>query len=208
MNIPTLIGLSGISLLLSVILLRIMLLLGQKKQTAYAFAILIFALSFIPVADYTINQYFRGLLNDLSISTLLLMGYYFVVPDNSQSQSRPLLAVIAITGLFFYPAALGLGPIDPYAWGFFNKAHGLLMSLIFLTALVGLMVFALHKKYTLMLACLALSALAYHLELLESRNLWDYLLDPVIFFYAFVMYLMVFIKKQWRVMGVGRKSGV
>lgn len=184
MSFPTLLGLTGISLLLSVISLYILLFLGLKKQTAYSGAILILVLSFMPISGYSINQYVRGLFNDLSISSLVLMGYYFITPDNSKSQSRPMLSLIAVTGIFFYPAALGLGPVDPYAWGFLNSEHGLVEPLAFLTILACLMWFAFRQKHTVMLVCLALSALAYQLGMLESRNIWDYLLDPVIFFYA------------------------
>lgn len=191
MNLETLLGLSGISLLLSVILMKILLLLGLNRQTAYSAAILFFALSFIPISGYSVNYYVRGLLNDLSISTWVLMGYFLLNPGSNKLQSRPLLTLIAITGLFFYPAALGLGPVDPYAWGYLNKAHGLLASLAFLSILAGLMYFALRKHYTMILICLVCSMLAYQFEVLESRNLWDYLFDPVVFFYALIQTLRI-----------------
>lgn len=187
MNIQTLTGLSGISLLFSVILLRVLLSLKVKQQTAYIGAIIIFAVSFIPIFGISGNYYIRGLCNDLSITTLILMTYYVISPHDSRSQSRPLLFLITITGLFFYPAALGFGPIDPYAWGFLNQNQGLFSPLILLIILAILMYIAFKKQYILLLLCLVLAPFAYQTGILESKNIWDYLLDPVIFFYALVV---------------------
>ena len=189
MNWSTLAGLSGISLLLSVIVLRILLFLKVKKQTALFILLLVYVISFIPVSGYSINLYLRGLLNDLSISSLVLMGYYIFTMGSDSSQTRPILNLIAITGLFFYPMALGFGPIDPYSWGYLNNAHDTIVPLIFILLLALLVAFSFYKKQTLMLLCVTLSILAYQLQLLESSNLWDYLLDPVIFFYALIAVL-------------------
>lgn len=185
-SIQTLVGLSGISLLLSAILLRILLFFKLNKQISYFISILFFAVSFVSFSGDSINFYFRGLFNDLSITTLVLLVYYFIQPDADRNQTHPLFFLIAITGLFFYPAALGLGPVDPYSWGFINKDHGLLPPLVFFVLLGGLMCFALIKNHTVLLLSLVLSTLAYQSGLLESRNLWDYLLDPLVFIYALV----------------------
>ena len=190
MSFSTLTGLSGLSLLLSVITLRFLLFLRVKKQTAVIIALLFFVISFFPVSGYSINQYLRGLLNDLSISSLLLMTHYMISIDSNASQTRPILKLIAVTGLFFYPMALGFGAIDPYSWGYLNHAHDTIVPLIFISLLALLVFFSFYKKWTLLLFCIAFSILAYQLQLLESKNLWDYLLDPVIFFYALISVLI------------------
>lgn len=189
MSGSTLAGLSGLSLLLSVIVLRVLLFLKVKKQTAVVILLLVFVISFIPVSGYSINLYLRGLLNDLSISSLVLMGYYIISMEDAPSQTRPIFNLIAISGLFFYPMALGFGSIDPYSWGYLNNSHATIIPLIFILLLALLVFFSFYKKQTLMLLCVTLSLLAYQLQLLESRNLWDYLLDPVIFFYALIAVL-------------------
>ena len=191
MNLPsfslqTMIGLTGISLLLSVTLLRVLIFFKLKKQTSYFISILLFAVSFISFSGDSINFYFRGLFNDLSITTLILLVAYLIQPGTNKNQTYSVFFLITITGLFFYPTALGLGPIDPYSWGFINKAHGLSAPIIFLILLAGLMLFSLIKNLSLLLLCLVLSTLAYQLGLLESKNLWDYLFDPLIFIYALV----------------------
>lgn len=184
MSLQTMIGLTGISLLLSVILLRLLFLFKFKKQSSYLLSILFFTISFISFSGDSINFYIRGLINDLSITTLLLLISYVIEPKANKSQMLPILILVLITGLFFYPTALGFGPVDPYSWGFINKNHGLFTPIIFILILMTLMFFALLKHYSLLLLALVFSLLAYQMGLLESRNLWDYLLDPLIFIYA------------------------
>lgn len=184
----TMFALSGISLLLSAILLRLLLLFRVNKKLSYSLCILFFMVSFIPYAGYSINLYVRGLLNDLSISTLILLAYYFIQPVKDKTslkqQSYPVFFTIVICGLFFYPTVLGYGPVDPYAWGYINNIHGLSGPVFFLLILFSLMLFAFIRNNSLLLFCLVMALLAYFSGLLESNNLWDYLFDPVIFIYA------------------------
>jgi hypothetical protein len=76
----------------------------------------------------------------------------------------------SVTGLGFYPLALGWGSFDPYEWGW--TFSPLLIAGAALTA------FLLWKqnRFGLLLLC---AIAACHLRLLESANYWDYLLDPV-----------------------------
>jgi len=199
MNLPTLIGLGGISLLLSATLFKILISLKISKQTAYILSGLIFILSFVPISGYTVNQYFRGLFNDLSITSIIVLGYYLINPERSKNQTQPLMLLIAIVGILFYPAAIGFGPIDPYAWGYLNQDHGLFIPLLFLALLAALMTMAVIKRYTLLLSCLVFSSIAYQLNLLESLNLWDYLLDPIIFLYAIIT---IIARRLWALFSV------
>lgn len=186
MNLAAAIGLTGISLLLSATLLRVLLFFKFNRRPAYLAAALLFTLSFLSYSDNSLTLYFRGIFNDLSITTLILLSYFFIRPGANKNQTLPVFSLIAMTGIVFYPAALGLGTIDPYQWGFINNAHGLFPSLTFLILLAGLMFFALLKNYSLLLLSLVLASLAFHAGLLESRNLWDYLFDPLIFIYALI----------------------
>lgn len=187
-NIQTLVGLTGISLLLAASILRVFLFFKVKKQVAILIALLVFALSYLSISGDSINFYLRGIFNDISISSYILLGYYFISSGTTASVNKnntlPVFYLAALVGLFFYPAALGLGAIDPYSWGFINKAHAHYSSLIFIVCLAGLMYFSFLKQYNLLLLCLVLSTLAYQSGILESQNLWDYLLDPLIFIYA------------------------
>jgi hypothetical protein len=74
-------------------------------------------------------------------------------------------------GAFLYPMALGLGRWDPYGagWGF---------SWLFVLLLgVTLVLLAMKNRFAVVL--MGVMA-AYNLGLLESTNLWDYLVDPVL----------------------------
>ncbi len=184
MSFSTIIGLSGISLLLCVLLLRFLILFKIKKSTVYVLLLLFFLLTFVSIDGNSTNQYFRGIFNDLSISTLILMIYYLFTYQNPSIQTGSVLRIISLSGLFFYPLALGLSPIDPYAWGYFNNIHAYTAPLLFLLTLFSLLTYAFYKNDLMTLSCLLGANLAFQLNLLESRNLWDYLLDPVIFIFA------------------------
>lgn len=74
-----------------------------------------------------------------------------------------------ITGAILYPMALGLGRFDPYeaGWDF-----SWFFAVVFLTTVALLFM---KNRFAVVLI---VSVLAYNLHLLESTNLWDYLIDP------------------------------
>jgi hypothetical protein len=74
-------------------------------------------------------------------------------------------------GAALYPMALGLSRLDPYAagWGF-----SWLFVVIFSLTVVLL---AAKNRFAVVLMA---AILAYNLRLLESTNLWDYLVDPLL----------------------------
>jgi hypothetical protein len=75
-----------------------------------------------------------------------------------------------IGGIMLYPMALGVGGFDPYelGWGF---------SWLFLLLMGPTILLLLRENRfgIVMAACI----LGYDFQLLESPNLWDYLIDPV-----------------------------
>ncbi len=116
-------------------------------------------------------------MGDLSVTTvvLLLLGLLrpVVGADEADSTGRPALqALVAAFGLVLYPASLGLGPVDPYRLGYGDPW--------FLGGLLALALAAASRRMTLVTACLALAVLAWALGAYESRNLWDYLVDPLV----------------------------
>jgi hypothetical protein len=88
----------------------------------------------------------------------------------------------AVMGVILYPMAMGLGPFDPYTlgWGF---------SPLFIFLMV-LTIFLLYKKNRPGIV-LMLCILSYNLQLLESPNLWDYLVDP---FYVIISLIGLFLR--------------
>ena len=72
-------------------------------------------------------------------------------------------------GLALYPMALGLGRFDPYelGWGF----SWLFVAVMIITFLL---LFMKNRFAVVLIVCV----LCYDMQLLESHNLWDYLVDP------------------------------
>jgi hypothetical protein len=118
--------------------------------------------------------YVRGLTGDLSIVLTLLL-WSSLLPTNKPAPFAFKLFV-AIISLCFYPFALGLGMIDPYAWGYGSIAF--LVAVLFLAALCGL------ANWTKGVWIIAIAILAWSVHWHESANLWDYLLDPFLAIWA------------------------
>lgn len=72
-------------------------------------------------------------------------------------------------GALVYPSALGFTNADTYAIGYFKSMAWCVL------ALSGI---ALICRQKLLALCLAAAVLVHQLRLLESPNLWDYLIDP------------------------------
>jgi hypothetical protein len=96
----------------------------------------------------------------------------------SRSEWRTLWIFGISASLLLYPASLGLGHIDPYCWGWGNRYF--FLGFCFLT-----LVLLLTKNRFAILLLLALAA--YDLQLQESTNLWDYLIDPIYAILAMIL---------------------
>ena len=196
LDITQIIALTGLSLLLSVSLLRIFCFFKMNIKWAYVLSAVLFCMSFITFSGYSLVFYLRGLFNDLSITSLFLLIYYIFStkdhPSHKNNSTQAIFYLVALVGIFFYPAALGLGSIDPYSWGFISNPNHLFSNLVFISSLALLMIIAFIKHYNLLLLCLVIATLAYSLNALSSQNIWDYYIDPLVFFYA--LYNIVSIK--------------
>lgn len=112
-----------------------------------------------------------GLLAVLAIKHRIV-GYYWL----PVKQLRGACVLLVALALWFYPTSMGSTYIDPYAMGYGN------FTLSTLLLLVGLFAWVM-RAYA---SCLILVAaqLAFRLDLLDSDNLWDYLIDPWLVFWA------------------------
>jgi hypothetical protein len=137
----------------------------------------------VPLAGTTVAQWLRSVLGDLSVFTLVIFADILARRLWSRklldaSSRKPLLLVAALVGVVFYPLALGFGPVDPYRVGY---APLMMVYLLGLTSVIAWISFTRRLAVILLLPLLA-----YNLHLLESDNLWNYLLDPVLVVYALV----------------------
>jgi hypothetical protein len=194
-NFTTWFGLIGVTLLLACALLKLLLTLNVDKKIAYIVSLMAFVIAFVPYSGYSISLYLRGFFNDLSITTVMLLLFYLFKPEQPKQQSLYFYLIVAFTGLLLYPMSLGLGPVDPYGWGYFSAQTNLLSAIIFIVILAFILILSYIKRYSLLLIILVTTLLAWQLKLLESHNLWDYLIDPLVWLYAlYVSFKMLVIQ--------------
>lgn len=145
--------------------------------------VLCFVLLWIPLgtASIPLAAYVRGITSDLSITFIALavwsMGRRALGwPTNPTHEQVAVMAAVAVSALFLYPMSLGLGDWDAYrpGWG----SWGMLL------ALLALCVVCWVKGLRVLPALVALALLAWSMGLMESTNLWDYLLDPWLSIFA------------------------
>ena len=171
------VALMGLGLVLCAGCLRLLsatsLNLRWKKATILA----CFLLLWLPVrgAHLPVLAYIRGVSSDLSITLVVLacLGLRQRLSGRRVEHSREhtaVLAVVAVAALFLYPLALGWGDWDAYrpGWG----APGMWAALLFISLL------AWARGLRLLPTLVGLALLAWTAGVLESTNLWDYLMDP------------------------------
>lgn len=127
------------------------------------------------LGDLSIAAFIRGFSSDLSITLVVLSAWSLVsrfgyAKPMGKQEFNVLMATIAIAALVLYPTALGFGDWDAYrpGWGSWD----MLVVLLVLCAACA------AKGLCVLPLLVALALLAWSLGLMESANLWDYLLDP------------------------------
>jgi hypothetical protein len=170
-------------------------LLLPRKLNPLIWAVLV-ALSLLPLFhNLSAAEYFRGIFGDLSLTTQLLLYGALFSRFSSRScynccEKWSLYSVAAITGALFYPFALGISYTDPYSWGF-----GSYLMLFVVTAM-ALIAWQRHWYFSTLIISVAL--LGWGFGLLESHNLWDYLIDPALFIYTAIACLIKAIMVSWQ----------
>lgn len=162
----------------------ILLWMGQKlfgAQGPFAIRILLLLalvnLLFWPLGmgmELPLSAYVRGVTGDLSIVTMLLL-WASILP-NAKRVPLPFMVALILLAIPFYPMALGLGMIDPYAWGYGSI---LLVGAVIAAAFICGLVNWIKGVWILSFALVAWS-MHWH----ESSNLWDYVLDPFLVLWA------------------------
>jgi hypothetical protein len=134
------------------------------------------AVLFVPVGELLAVEYLRAAIGDLSIVTQVLLAAFVLGHTPDRRQLAPIMAVALAGAVFLYPAALGVTVFDSYALGY--------ASVPFIAVLAGLTLAAWYLRFEWLAACLLVAAAAKVAGVLESRNLWDYLVDPLLVLYA------------------------
>lgn len=150
--------------------------LAGPSRFRMVFALGAAALLLIPAGELLLVEYMRGVLGDLSIVTQVLLAAFVIGYRPERRQLGAVMAAAVAAAVLLYPAALGVMQFDPYALGF-GSPH-------FIAALAVVTVAAWYLRYEWLAACLLAGVAASVAGVLESRNLWDYLLDPLLVIYA------------------------
>ncbi len=98
----------------------------------------------------------------------LLVAWGFAQPHCPRHRRNANLFWV-VCGALIYPSAMGFTDADTYAIGYLNSMAW---------CVLGLSGIALICKHKTLAICLAAAVLVHQLRLLESPNLWDYLIDP------------------------------
>lgn len=154
---------------------------------------LLFPAAFMPLDGSDLTAHVYAYTGALSLPSLLLiagfsarrLAWWRPLPERER---RTILLGAALAALILYPMALGLGPFDPYALGYSGLALPLALGL-------GAAL-AWWQGWRLTAVLLAAVLWAWLLELGESQNLWDYLLDAWLGWYAIFWMLLTPIRAK------------
>ena len=132
----------------------------------------------IPVAGLPLARVLAAVIDHWSVPFLvfLLAGVsktFFGVELLRREDRRAMWIFGVVTGVILYPLALGIGPVDPFAYGWHFGP---------LFVLVGIVALYLQWRQNRFGVVLLLAISAWLAGVAESGNLWDCLADPVFFF--------------------------
>lgn len=130
----------------------------------------------------------RGLVGDPSITTLQLLVLALAGRTPAAiTHGWAVPAAILLPGLLLYPATLGALDIEVYRLGYQPWA---LVAVVAIPALL-----AWWRGHPLALWLLTIDLLVFAAGLAESPNLWDSLIDPLLFIAAFVLLIRYAVRK-------------
>lgn len=169
----------------------------QRWQKFWPVAYLLAALLIVmPLNGVLLIEYSRGYFSDLSVSTLLIVCISLVnrLTNIRMQLNKGFYLVILLTGLFLYPASMGGSMVDPFVLGYSsNEGYLIFIFGLSLIALISIFVAQLHVT-----VCIVLSLIAYNLNLYESQNIWNYLIDPISFIYCVIALSVYTIKSVYQ----------
>jgi len=160
--------------------------------------LLILFMLFIPIyAGFTLVQLCRGILGDLSITTLIILAMLLL----KKLYSWPIVPInfafawiVVLSGLVLYLSTFGIIKTDIYALGYYPKV----LLILFIVAELFLWRVSKLNAWLWLIA-----AVCFYFKLEESHNLWDYLFDPVLWVIAIAeiikgrLYRNKFVKGAW-----------
>lgn len=154
--------------------------------------LLLTGLTYLPMGGSDVNGYVYAITGQLSLTSLALLGgvttaRLWGVGLLTRREREALMIGLGSLATAFYPLALGLTRLDPYALGFGDWPMQLAVCVLALLAWVS------GRRR---LALLLLGAIwVFQFGLGESDNLWDYLLDAWLGMYAVLWTVFVGLRR-------------
>lgn len=182
------------------LLFLIMPVLGQSRKWRALVMLACVGAAFVPVAGLSPGDYTRSYTDDLAITTLLWLGWSVLarvlgLRAGCRTRHRQLVVTFGVLALVLYPATLGLSSLDPYRLGF---SPGPLVMAMWVLCL-----WFLWRKNYLGLGLICVATAAWLLDVKDSDNYWDYLIDPILGAYS-VGCMISLAWRGWRARRVGR----
>lgn len=157
---------------------------------------------FVPIYGLSVSQWLRSVVGDLSVISWLVFLHILLrrlqgAALLNDAATNYLFSAVIVLGLVLYPSALGVSGFDVYRLGYSPVWLAGMLSILAIVAWLG--------SARALAFVILLPLLAFNVRLFESTNLWDYLLDPVIFVYALVQMLPI---RNWMPVKQAVKQGV
>jgi hypothetical protein len=181
--LPQLYTFVAATLALWLILMRIPKLRQKGIPAQFVFLLGLFGALLLPIYGNSASAHLFGVIGQLSVVTMLLLldrtaSHFWRRAVVSEAELQIVLGAVAVVGAGFYVLALGVSPFDPYTLGFRPALLGAILLLAGVLAYI--------KRKPGLLVLVAIPLLAYDMRALESPNLWDYYIDPLLVLYASV----------------------
>ena len=146
---------------------------------------------FLPIYHkFSLLQIIYGTMGNVSLFTLLLMiamifNFILFNKININIDYR-LDLIFIILGFLLYFSALGFIQIDIYSYGYYPNKTFLLLIIIWSVVLL--------KLNTLYSWIMLFSIIGFYFKIMASNNLWDYLIDPILWVISIVNIVNKYIK--------------
>jgi hypothetical protein len=163
----------------------------SRAWRAIAASILV-GLSLVPVGTVSGLTFLYSVVGPLSLATIVGCAVYIgshlrLVPALARHDLLYMAVVVAVLGLVLYPASMGLLRWEPYRMGF----HGIWLP----TALIVIAAAAAAMRSIIVPLWIAASAAAWQSSLFDSTNLWDYVIDPVVWIASLVFLAVAAVRR-------------
>jgi hypothetical protein len=183
----------------SILLMAIMLAVLQVRRWKQYWPIpyiLAAVIMILPVANWLIIEFSRGYFSDISMATIIVCLVYIVsgMRPKAVTLDHSFKVFILTVCIILFPSSMGATQYDLFSLGFPSET-GFNALVIGLSA-VGLI--AWYKKVYQLAIYVALVLISYSAGIYESKNIWVYMVDPIVMVLFIVGYLKLIIQIAYK----------